>query len=104
MLDNNAQPSGYPRVEEGAEYQLNNATVEAVLVFWKLEQYARGDDPTIGFAYTSREDYAPAIMVEVGSLDQITANGESDGGFLGLPGFGLGVATLAVALVARRRR
>ena len=103
-LDNNAQPSGYPRGEEGVEYQLNNATVKAVMVFWKLEQYARGDDPTVGFAYTSRAAHAPAIMVEVGSLDQISTGGESNDGFLGLPGFELVVATLAIALTARRRR
>ena len=103
-LDNNAQPSGYPRVVDDAEYQLNNATVKAVMVFWKLEQYARGDDPTVGFAYTSRADHAPAIMVEVGSLDQISTGGESNDGFLGLPGFELVVATLAIALTARRRR
>ena len=103
-LDNNAQPSGYPRVEEGVEYQLNNATVKAVMVFWKLEQSARGDDPTVGFAYTSRADHAPAIMVEVGSLDQISASGESDnGGFLGLPGFPLLLAVPALAWAARRR-
>jgi len=103
-LDNNAQPSGYPRVEDGAEYQLNNATVEAVLVFWKLEQYARGDNPTVGFAYTSRADYAPAIMVEVGNLDQISASGGSDdSGILGLPGFPLLLATPALAWAARRR-
>jgi len=88
----------------GAEYQLNNATFNAVMVFWKLEQYARGDDPTVGFAYTSRADYAPAIMVEVGSLDPISTDEESHKGFLGIPGFELVVATLAIALVARRKR
>jgi hypothetical protein len=103
-LDNNAQPSGYPRVEEGVEYQLNNATVKAVMVFWKLEQYARGDDPTVGFAYTSRADHAPAIMVDIGSLGQISTGEEANSGFLGLPGFELVMAALVIALTARRRR
>jgi hypothetical protein len=43
-------------------------------------------------------------MVEVGSLDPISTDEESNEGFLGIPGFELVVATLAIALVARRKR
>ena len=105
--DNALQPSGYPLVERGSEYELNNTKIEAVKVTWYIEdKYANAADSTFIFAYGKHDSgYAPVIAIQLADLPRAPSSNDSEGdGFLGLPGFPLLLAASALALTARHRR
>ena len=89
-LDNNQQPSGYPRVSEGSSYELNGTQIKSERVTWIIEdEYAKLDQSIVSFSY-SRKDTSTTNPILVKIADRLvsgSASGEEEGGLLGLPGF-----------------
>jgi len=98
-LDNNQQPSGYPKASEGASYDMNGTQIKSVRITWLNEdQYAKLDQSVVSFSY-SRKDTSTTTPVLINIADRLAsvASASEDEGVLGLPGFEL--ATVISALI-----
>ena len=106
-LDNNQQPSGYPKVSEGSSYELNGTQIKSERVTWIIEdEYAKLDQSIVSFSY-SRKDTSTTNPILVKIADRLvsgSASGEEEGGLLGLPGFEFGLVLSCLIGVSFSRR
>jgi len=108
-LDNSQQMSGYPMIDEGATYSINGTDITSVKVTWRIDdEYAKLDQALISFSYARKESTTtPPISINIADLpaSSVEEVGDSDG-LLGktLPGFEILAVTLALVIVALKRR
>ena len=106
-LDNNQQPSGYPKVSEGSSYELNGTQTKSERITWVIEdEYAKLDQSIVSFSY-SRKDTSTTEPILVNIADRLVSGSSSDeeeGGLLGLPGFELIVVLSCLIGVSYSRR
>ena len=100
-LDNNQQPSGYPKVSQGGSYDMNGTEIKSERVTWVIDdKYAKLDQSIVSFSY-SRKDTSTTQPILVNIAENLAAGsstGEEDEGLLGMPGFEF--ATVISALFA----
>ncbi len=100
-LDNNQQPSGYPKVSQGGSYDMNGTEIKSERVTWVIDdEYAKLDQSIVSFSY-SRKDTSTTQPILVNIAENLAAGsaaGEEEGGLLGMPGFEF--ATVISALFA----
>ena len=107
-LNNTLQRSGYPIIEDGAEYQLNGTKITSTKITWYVEdEYAKIDQSIISFSLTKKSS-ASAPPIDVKALDIIGPGGvgssEDDEGLLGIPGFDFILAIFPIIFISFCRR
>ena len=106
-LDNSQQTRGYPQIGDGTTYAINGTDTKSVMVTWKIEnEYAKLDQTMISFSYARKASTTtPPISVNIADLPRLSADSSgSDDGILPIPGFEIIVATLALVIIASKRR
>ena len=105
-IDNNLQPSGYPKVSEGGSYEINGTQIKSERITWLNEdEYAKLDQSIISFSY-SRKDTSTTTPVLINVADRLASSVSTseDEGVLGLPGFELVIVVSALVLTGFIRR
>ena len=105
-LDNNQQPSGYPKTGEGGSYDMNGTQINSVRITWLNEdKYAKLDQSVVSFSY-SRKDTSTTTPILLNVADRLSSSTSSseDEGILGLPGFEFASVICAVTLTGFIRR
>ena len=105
-IDNNLQPSGYPKVSEGGSYEINGTQIKSERITWLNEdEYAKLDQSIISFSY-SRKDTSTTTPVLINVADRLASSVSTseDEGVLGLPGFELVIVVSALVLTSFIRR
>ncbi|MFL2943953.1 MAG: hypothetical protein ACJZ2J_01300 [Candidatus Poseidoniales archaeon] len=105
-LDNNQQPSGYPKVNEGASYDMNGTQIKSVRITWLNEdKYAKLEQSIVSFSY-SRKDASTTTPVLINVADRLasTVSTAEDEGILGLPGFEITAVISALIATSFIRR
>ena len=105
-LNNTLQRSGYPIIEDGAEYQLNGTKITSTKITWYVEdEYAKIDQSIISFSLTKKSS-ASAPPIDVKALDIIGPGGvgssEDDKGEL--PGFNSILTIFSIIFISFCRR
>ena len=105
-VDNNLQPSGYPKVSEGGSYEINGTLIKSERITWLNEdEYAKLDQSIISFSYC-RKDTSTTTPVLINVADRLASSVSTseDEGVLGLPGFELVIVVSALVLTSFIRR
>tara|TARA_B100001989_G_scaffold145868_1_gene103890 strand:+ start:1571 stop:2665 length:1095 start_codon:yes stop_codon:yes gene_type:complete len=105
-VDNNLQPSGYPKVSEGGSYEINGTLIKSERITWLNEdEYAKLDQSIISFSY-SRKDTSTTTPVLINVADRLASSVSTseDEGVLGLPGFEFVIVISALVLTSFIRR
>jgi len=107
-LNNTLQRSGYPIIEDGAEYQLNGTKITSTKITWYIEdEYAKIDQSIISFSLTKKSS-SSAPPIDVKALEIIGPGGvgssEDDKGLLGIPGFNFILTIFSIIFISFCRR
>jgi len=106
-LDNNAQQTGYPRVEEGKAYNINGTDYNSEKITWFVDdEYEKLDQTIISFSYARKSSSTtePTMVNVADSLVSSGSNDDEEGALGGLPGFEFAAVISALLLTSFIRR
>ena len=106
-LDNNQQEKGYPKIESGPIYLVNETEISSVKITWFIEdEYAKLDQSVISFSL-GRKISSTTEPIIINVADRLMPNSgvsENEGSILDLSGFNLIITILSISLISYLRR